>query len=173
MKFLNMSIAVRQRLANRRANKEYKNYLFGNFGPRSKCDLSERHVRWVERPSDAFRCKGYADQIVMRIGHQGWYCGPCQEEVFRGIVYQLPTRRGANRFAYGYADPCNEGAAFLSFDPCDDLRDAALWADSMAERFAKSEREWQAREQARFEIEAEMEAALQHLADCHPPLWVE
>ncbi|MGE0211829.1 MAG: hypothetical protein AB7S41_09060, partial [Parvibaculaceae bacterium] len=109
------------------------------------------HARWVENANYGLRLVDYADRILPRsIEHTGWYTEDdgLNDETLRGIVYQLPTRKHRERFAYGYADPNNDGAAFLSFDPCDSKEDAARWADQLAERVAESERDynraWQA-----------------------------
>jgi hypothetical protein len=140
------------------------------FNP-SHSSHSDRHVRWVENASDGLRLVDFADKII-GLNHQGWFTEDDGDngEVYRGVVYQLPTRKGKQRFAlptrkgkqrfalptrkgeqrfaYGYADPNNEGAALLCFDPCDDKEDAAHWADRFAEKHAEEERDykraWQA-----------------------------
>lgn len=105
----------------------------------------ERHCRWTEHAASGLRLVGFADEIDKSIRHTGWYTDEYGDrETVRGVVYRLPARNGVSRYAYGYADPWNSGAAFLSFDPCDDEQDAARWADHMAERMAEEEREYQA-----------------------------
>ena len=95
----------------------------------------------------------------------GWYTDP-YGDVFRdgtglvwGVVYQLPARNGCARFVAGYqfggqdGGPCLDlgnvyesesmrGADCAPTDH-DDARDAARAADSMAERAAEQEREYQ------------------------------
>lgn len=122
-----------------------------------------KECRWIENvESQGLRLAGYSDDIISSLGHNGWYCDAFQEETMRGIVYRLPAKNGKARYVYGYADPCNEGCAFLSFDfeegdklesSWDDdqgLKDAARHADSMAEQFAAYAREYsEAWQQAR------------------------
>jgi hypothetical protein len=113
---------------------------------------------WIENPSAAgLRRVGYADECVPRysrcIDHKGWFINEFQDEVFRGVVYQLPGRDGRARYLAGYEDPWNAPAAFLSLDiiegaqHCEDdndaKRDAAISADEIARIFAEREREFQ------------------------------
>lgn len=118
------------------------------------------HCRWIENVETAgLRFVGYVNEprrwlydgyTSQRDGF-GYYADNFQNEVLKPVVYRLPGRKGAERFAYGYLDPCNEGAAFLAFDPCDNERDAARWADQLAERAAEDQRE----ENAKFQAEQE------------------
>jgi len=104
----------------------------------------DKHVRWIENAAAGLRLTGYADEICRSIDHTGWYTDDEGFlETLRGIVYQLPSRKGELRFAYGYADPNNAGAALLCFDPCDDKEDAARWADRFAQIHAEEERDYQ------------------------------
>lgn len=104
---------------------------------------------WCERPGDYMRLVGFADEIA-KLGHRGWYTHDDgdPDEILRGVVYQLPSRKGKLQFMYGYADPNNDGAARLSETIADDKDDAARWADSVAEYAAEEEcdynRAWQA-----------------------------
>lgn len=109
-----------------------------------------RHVRWVENVSLGLRLVGFADEIARKehsraVEHKGWFIRDDDYggEVFRGVVYQLPTRDGGTpRFVYGYADPFNDDCALLCFDfECEKL-EAARSADRFAERFAEVEREY-------------------------------
>jgi hypothetical protein len=118
------------------------------------------NVRWVENASNGMRLVGFADMVASRraIDHTGWFTDDDQSgDLYRGVVYQLPAaRHGAkpecswsdsdgerNRYAYGYADPNNDGAALLCFDLVADRKDAARFADQLAERRAESERDYQ------------------------------
>lgn len=110
--------------------------------------------RWFEASETAgFRLAGFADEVLRSIRHRGWYVDESLDDVYRGVVYQLPARHGRTRYLYGYADPWNPGAAWLCFDPCDDKDDAARWADRIAERCAEAEREYRERENARLAAE--------------------
>ena len=107
----------------------------------------ETGMRWVENAGRIMRKVGFADDII-NLRHKGWYADDNCDETIRGVVYQLPTRNGKLQFAYGYADPINDGAACLSFDLIDDKDTAAHWADGIAEREAEEQRDyntaWQA-----------------------------
>lgn len=98
---------------------------------------------WVERPDTHLRRVGFSDQITKGVQHRGWYASDSEDphEVFRGVVFRLPSRGGVHRYMYGYADPWNDGPAALSLTPADDLDDAARWADDLARFAAEAERE--------------------------------
>jgi hypothetical protein len=120
------------------------------------CNMTRQRDRpsyaWIEKPRDAgLRLVGYADEIV-NLRHKGWYCDEHQDDLFRGVVYRLPHSRG---FIAGYADPWNDGPAFVCLELAEDGRQAAFWADSIAEREAESEREYQERENEKIRTEEE------------------
>ena len=136
-------------------------------------------ARWVEHAAPSLRFAGYADELAGRsVDHKGWYRDTFQDGTLRGAVYLLPGRNGETLAVPGYADPCNDGAAFLDFgniqrdiDGDAAKRSAALAADSLAERHAESEREydtaWQAGSQwsdKGAEIAEARKAALADLA---------
>lgn len=109
---------------------------------------SFKHMRWVENAGDGLRLVGFADKII-RLRHTGWFTDDDgMGDTFRGVVYQLPSRKGQPLYAYGYADPNNDGCALLCFDVTNDKEEAARFADQVAETLAESEREynraWQA-----------------------------
>lgn len=81
----------------------------------------------------------WADDVVS-LRHRGWFCDSHCEETIRGVVLRLPHGRG---FLAGWS--MGEGMA----SECDgfiyaDEESAAYAADSMAERAAEAEREYQA-----------------------------
>ena len=94
-------------------------------------------------------------------GDSGWYTQPggyCDDDICFGVVYQLSARKGQSRFVAAYQNGCNDSGALIDFatvymsEPggtCgsaqddDAARDAARAADSMAEKAAESEREYQ------------------------------
>lgn len=107
-------------------------------------------VRFVENVSRGLRKIGFADEIL-KLRHQGWYADDdsgMMAGTYRGIVYQLPARDGVPQYVYGYADPNNDDCALLSVETESDKKDAARYADQLAERFAEHERAflcaWQA-----------------------------
>lgn len=110
---------------------------------RKVATLGESHCRWIENPDAAgLRFEGYADDWSC-VDHNGWYCDSFQDSIMRGVVYRLPSKGGVERFAYGYADPWQDGPAFLCFDLADDSDTAARWADGFAEKAAEKERDYQ------------------------------
>lgn len=106
-------------------------------------------MAWFENPGDYLRLTGLSHEIL-ELKYTGWYTEDDGDngELMRGVVYQLPSRKGKKLFMYGYADPNNDGAACLSLSLADDKEDAARWADSIAEHAAERERgynrAWQA-----------------------------
>lgn len=101
------------------------------------------NVRWVDNVSLGLRLVGYADKLL-HLNHNGWFTHDDGDpgETYRGVVYQLPARDHTELYVYGYADPCNDDCAVLSFDPVADKSEAARYADNLAERFAESERDY-------------------------------
>ncbi len=100
---------------------------------------------WIEKPRDAgLRVVGFADKLAPRsVQHTGWYTDDDgQMETLRGIVFRLPHSRG---LIAGYADPHNDGAAFveLRLTDKDDETGAAHAADRIAELAAEEERDYQ------------------------------
>lgn len=102
-------------------------------------------TRWIESLNEAgLRLTGFSDEIVPHLRHKGWFT---DDDGFtgalRGAVLQLPSRGGQTRYLAAYADPENEGAFCVDLSVIDEKRDAALAADSMAERAAETERDYQ------------------------------
>jgi hypothetical protein len=134
----------------------------GPYNPRTSAH-GENHARWIEDTTQAgLRFVGYV--LPSRHAHGdyfthdkkravGWYCDHNYDDAYTPVVFRLPARKGAARFAYGYQDPWNEGAAFLSFGPCDDENGAQRWACSMAKAAAEKSREFYAKDQAQAQIE--------------------
>lgn len=120
--------------------------------------------RWVEDVLNVkgLRFVGFADEIV-NIWHTGWFCDELQNRTLRGAVWQLPALDGCARYVPGYVNSDNDGA-YLDFSAVETggrggthcitenqeqaCRDAARYADGMAERAAEDERacneKWQA-----------------------------
>jgi hypothetical protein len=109
-----------------------------------------KNVRWVENVSRGLRNVGFADEIIERLRHKGWFTEDDGDngEVYRGIVYQLPSHGEGECYVYGYADPCNDDCALLVFDIVGDKTEAARNADRFAEVCAEEQRDynraWQA-----------------------------
>lgn len=125
-----------------------------------------RNMRWFEATETAgLRLVGLAHEVSPAgyaysrnaVEHTGWYLSDDNwtGKTVAGVVYQLPGKNGRARYLAGYADPWNDGAACLSieviegdardssWDSDDGLRDAAREADSIAERMAEKERDYQ------------------------------
>jgi hypothetical protein len=130
-----------------------------SYGPEYSPEYAKyERYRWVEHVSDGLRLVGLAHEVLEhgtnRLNHTGWYCDDFQDELARGVIYQLPARGGVPQFVYGVADPYNPDCAVLNFrDITDNLPDAIRYSDSMAERYAEAEREYQEQERARVEAE--------------------
>lgn len=121
-------------------------------------------LRWTESTADAgLRFIGWADELPGGPDHTGWFTDDAGEWMtLRGGVWQLPGRNGRARFVYGYAEwegrgEMNPGSAaicvsdIVESEPCrewesvsdlPELRDAARWADSLAEHAAEKERDY-------------------------------
>ncbi len=114
------------------------------YGPKFKAH-GESHMRWMENPEAAgLRLVGFADELSRHIDHKGWYTDQeYSEGCARGVVYRLPARDGESVFVYGYADNENPPSACLCFDVTGDEREAACWADGIAELVAEQESEYQ------------------------------
>jgi len=140
----------------------YRNDFTYGFGVSSDFNYNrpELHAKraggfWCEANGlKHLRKLGYADELVGRsINYTGWFADAHQNEVFRGVVYLLPkcTHSDEHTYLVGYADPNNEGCAFLELFTGDDAhagegegahRDAAYRADQIAQRCAEEAREY-------------------------------
>ena len=107
-------------------------------------------------------CGGRNGYWHTRNGRAGWYTDPHGDSykdgtgLCWGVVYQLPGRDGMARFVAGYVmGGCSDENPTIDFSyihesptdysaqDCDAAIDAARAADSMAERAAEAEREYQ------------------------------
>jgi len=89
----------------------------------------------------------WCDQVLPRLAHTGWFCDEHQDSKIRGLVLTLPRSRG---FLAGWS----MGESFASELDCyvyETAEDAARAADSMAERAAENQREFEAKERAEME----------------------
>lgn len=128
--------------------------------------------RFVERPTEnGFRFVGFCDDLTHAIAHTGWFCDEFQDSKFRGAVYQMATRDGKWLFVPAYVNDWNDGvlmdfgniqteSVYETSDHTDSsaANSAAHCADSLAERAAEKERDYQIEERERLEAE-ELEAA--------------
>lgn len=132
--------------------------------PQDPARLSRAPVKrdsvFIDTPESAgFRFVDYADKLAS-LNHTGWYTDDeFQDSTLRGAVLQLPARKGCARFVAAYQESDNDGyvidlsrgavysekVTYRHRDSCldDEIRSAALNADSFAERAAEREREYQ------------------------------
>ena len=79
----------------------------------------------------------WADEVCNSIQHTGWFCDDFQDDKVRGIVVRLPHGRYLAGWSMG------EGmASAVEVELYDDMQDAALAADSLAESVADNERDY-------------------------------
>ena len=92
----------------------------------------------------------WCDEVSgVRLNHTGWYCDEFGDgDKIRGLVFRLPRGRG---FLAGWS--MGEGmCGSVDYDIYDDETSAAYAADSMAEREAEDQREFEAKERAEMEV---------------------
>lgn len=127
--------------------------------PTSRCieynRASEDGLRWIENATNGLRFVGLCDEIARSEGRPraidnlGWYTDEFQDSVLRGVVFQLPARKGKAQYVAGYAssdggDVWNVKNARLNLsETYDDKMDAARASNGIAERAAESGREFQ------------------------------
>lgn len=137
-------------------------------------------LRWIENTEAAgLRFVAWADELAS-LRHTGWYTNDDGDgDSLRGGVWQLPGKGTRARLLYGYAEfegrgEMNPGSAALvvseivetesctAWEGVRDLpetRDAAQWADGLAERMAEQERDYRrAYDKGREAAEADGEA---------------
>lgn len=113
--------------------------------------------RVVENPADhGLRLVGYADKVSRAVRHTGWFLEDdgVDDSTARGIVYQIPARNGRPCYVAAFHDSMNDGAPIVSFETTDDEITAAVWADSLAESYAETERDYRRANNARFRYES-------------------
>lgn len=128
-------------------------------------------TRWHECPESFARFRGLAHKLA-RIDHTGWYTSEdgVGSDLARGVVYLLPH----GRFTAGVADPFNSdkdghGPCIFDVDErgnltlYDDEQEAARAADRLAELYAESEREHDARFQRERQLEEQRDDARREL----------
>lgn len=94
----------------------------------------------------------WCDEVEgVRIDHTGWFCDDYQDTKVRGIVFRLPHGRG---FLAGWSMG-EHMASSVDFHVYADEASAACAADSIAERTAENEREYQASTCADFDEDEE------------------
>lgn len=132
-------------------------------------DRSGDSFRWFESTADSgLRFVAWADEILS-LRYTGWHSRADGDgETLRGGVWQLPGRKGRARLVYGYAEfegrgEMNPGSAAIcvsdileteraalweSVRDFPETRDAARYADGIAERQAEKARDYDSAYQA-------------------------
>lgn len=92
-----------------------------------------------------WRTVGYADEVCRSIGHTGHFTSDEGRggDKLRGVVLQLPARRGVPRFVPAYEESTNDGLMVWPADISSDKDQTARTADRLAEIAAESERDYQ------------------------------
>lgn len=136
-----------------------------SYGPEWTPDGTSDRYRWIEHASKGLRIVGAAHEIKPDwrpiVDHYGWHLDPRGDgETVHGAVLQLPARNGVVQYVPAIADPFNADCYCCDFrSVTDDLRAAIYAADSMAERYAEREREYQLNESAKMRAEELREEA--------------
>lgn len=130
-----------------------------------------------DRTLSGLRDCGAVDELFPRLfDHKGWFADDFEDEIWRGRVWQLPARNGECLYLAGYTRP-NAGDAVIGlrifrednpgdrWDAYANARDAAIRADSMAERDAEESRQYSERWQEASRHDNEREDARQELKD--------
>lgn len=131
-------------------------------------------TRWAETPDDWSELKGRSDEIAESINHHGWYLDDCFDGVAFGIVRKVRTKMGL-RYIAAVTDTCNgdkygngpcavevhEDGSPLWYD-CEP--EAARFANTIAERYAEKEREYQEGWRARNDAEEKADEARKEIA---------
>lgn len=152
-----------------------KNISYGR--PCERSAHFDAGVRYVENISRGLRVDK-VHELPARHGeygecppvkHHGWYLDDdFQQETVCGLVVRLPH----GVCVPGITDPWNDDAASVDFSSqTDNPRDCAGWADSMAERYADAEREYQSAWRAGRDVEekwSEAQSLVEEIAGLCP-----
>ena len=153
---------IQQRLAAKRAGKLYGfNGGFRRVYPVHHAKNGTLVISDLRQLSGLREYK-FADE-VLDLRNTGWYRDSFREQTYRGQVWRLPARNGAEQFLAGYVD--NDGqCAIIEPEAFDDEREAARRADHLAERDAQEEREYSERWQEANSASDDLEVARESLA---------
>lgn len=135
------------------------------YNPAAQLEGSRRTIRWIENASDGLRlvarpARGFRD------GLDGYYVNNFQDSV--PAVLRLPSAPdGTARLLAAASDPWNPDCYLVDMDLETDERDAWHSACSLAEHYAESCREDDAKFQAEQQIDDARDEIKTARADCH------
>lgn len=137
------------------------------YNPAAQLEGSRRTIRWIENASDGLRlvarpARGFRD------GLDGYYVDNFQDSVTVPAVLRLPSAPdGTARLLAATSDPWNPDCYLVDMDLETDERDAWHSACSLAEHYAESCREDDAKFQAEQQIDDARDEIKTARADCH------
>lgn len=107
-------------------------------------------LRWIEHASDGLRVHKAPGR------EHGWYVDSTCDDATEPRVLQLPAARdGTLRYMAACTDPWNPDCYLTDCDLTDNLKQCAYWAQRLAERYAETCRE----DDAKFQAEQQVETA--------------
>lgn len=156
MSHLNMSLPVRQRLVNWREFKAggtgigscYKNYM--EESPSYSEDRKSIWFNGIKAIEKTWRFTDYADKIIS-LQHTGWFADTYCDDIYRGVVVQLPARNGEYNYLAGYISSDTDEVRLTS-ELYHDKEEAARGADHLAEKDAEESKEFRTKDQAEQRI---------------------
>jgi len=108
-------------------------------------------TRWCENLSGHFRETGKAHELI-RLNYKGWFVDNFQDSSTRGLVLQLPSRKGKSLYLAACTDPWNKNCGIVEMCFYDEKEEAARAADQLAECYAEDAREDDLKQLAESEI---------------------
>lgn len=137
------------------------------YNPAAQLEGSRRTIRWIENASDGLRlvarpARGFRD------GLDGYYVDNFQDSVTVPAVLRLPSAPdGTARLLAATSGSWNPDCYLVDMDLETDERDAWHSACSLAEHYAESCREEDAKFQAEQQIDDARDEIKTARADCH------
>ena len=135
------------------------------YNPAFQMEGSRRTIRWIEYASDGLRLVARPD---VRYFETGYYVDNFQDSVTVPAVLRLPSAPdGTARLLAATSDPWNPDCYLVDMDLETDERDAWHSAVRLAEYYAESCREDDAKFQAEQQIDDARDEIKSARADCH------
>jgi|CXWL01.1.fsa_nt_gi hypothetical protein len=145
----------------------------GPFGDRYASLLGEAYCTYSPDNGGVFYADSKAldhlrtapDERSRRYQDIGYYCDEYQDSIATGRAVQLPSRKGAPVFL-AYVQFSGSDGITIDADTYAEAADAWRAADSLAERIAEKEREYQAISGEAFRISEQNEQDRGKMAEC-------